>query len=94
MRTLLTAALALVIGGCATRAPEPARAVAPADYYGTLEPFAAENVYFVLTDRFVNGDPGNDQRGQGGTHPTFDRPTPGTPAVPIEARTAMAITVR
>ncbi len=80
MRTLLTAALALVIGGCALRAPEPAKAVTPADYYGTLEPFAAENVYFVLTDRFVNGDPGNDQRAQGGANRTFDRPTPGLPA--------------
>ena len=31
------------------------------EYYGTVEPFASEAVYFVLTDRFVNGDPGNDQ---------------------------------
>ena len=29
------------------------------EYYGTLEPFAAEAVYFVVTDRFVDGDPGN-----------------------------------
>ena len=47
--------------GCASAATD--------DYYGTLEPFAAENVYFVLTDRFVNGDPGNDQREQGGAQP-------------------------
>ena len=39
---------------------------APPDYYGTSEPFASEAVYFVLTDRFVNGDPGNDHRDQGG----------------------------
>jgi cyclomaltodextrin glucanotransferase len=45
-------------------------------YYGTLEPFAREAVYFVMTDRFVNGDPGNDQRGQGGAHRTFDLPLP------------------
>jgi cyclomaltodextrin glucanotransferase len=38
------------------------------DYYGTLEPFAEEAVYFVVTDRFVNGDTSNDQRSQG----TFD----------------------
>ena len=38
------------------------------------EPFAAEAVYFVLTDRFVNGDPANDQRDQGGENRTFDRP--------------------
>jgi len=53
------------------------------DYYGTLEPFAKEAVYFVVTDRFVNGDPSNDHRDQGGTNPalrTFDRPTPGSDA--------------
>ncbi|TXH66328.1 MAG: cyclomaltodextrin glucanotransferase, partial [Lysobacteraceae bacterium] len=36
------------------------------------EPFAKEAVYFVLTDRFVNGDPSNDHREQG----TFDIPLP------------------
>jgi cyclomaltodextrin glucanotransferase len=50
------------------------------DYYGTLEPFVSESVYFVLTDRFVNGDVDNDQRQQGGAQRTFDRPTPGAPA--------------
>ncbi|GAA5083033.1 alpha-amylase family glycosyl hydrolase [Lysobacter panacisoli] len=58
--------------------PAAARA---ADYYGTLEPFASEAVYFVVTDRFVNGDPSNDHRDQGGPDParrTFDRPTPGS----------------
>ncbi len=47
-----------------------------ASYYGTLEPFASEAVYFVVTDRFVNGDPGNDHRTQGGERPTFDIPLP------------------
>jgi glycosidase len=47
-----------------------------ADYYGTLEPFAREAVYFVMTDRFVNGDPGNDHRDQGGALGTFDIPLP------------------
>ncbi|MFI3245182.1 MAG: alpha-amylase family glycosyl hydrolase [Ferrimonas sp.] len=28
-------------------------------YYGTLHPFAARAIYFVLTDRFVDGDPSN-----------------------------------
>lgn len=50
------------------------------DFHGTLEPFASEAVYFLLTDRFVNGDPGNDHRDQGGANHTFDRPTPGAPA--------------
>lgn len=50
------------------------------DYYGTLEPFAARAVYFLMTDRFVNGDPSNDQRQQGGANRSFDRPVPGAPA--------------
>lgn len=51
-----------------------ASALAADDYYGTLEPFAANAVYFVVTDRFVNGDTGNDHRDQGGEHRTFDIP--------------------
>ena len=46
-------------------------------FYGTTEPFASNAIYFVVTDRFVNGDPGNDQREQGGTHRTFDVPIAG-----------------
>ncbi|WP_064746675.1 alpha-amylase family glycosyl hydrolase [Lysobacter antibioticus] len=81
MSRLALAALALVLAGCATAgssAPAPAR-----DYYGTLEPMAADAVYFVVTDRFVNGDPNNDQREQGGPDPatrSFDRPVAGAPA--------------
>jgi cyclomaltodextrin glucanotransferase len=45
------------------------------EYYGTLEPFAAEAVYFLLTDRFVDGDPDNNFPEQGGEpNGTFDRP--------------------
>ncbi|UAY76648.1 alpha-amylase family glycosyl hydrolase [Pseudoxanthomonas sp. X-1] len=55
----------------------PARAD---ELYGTLEPFASKAIYFVMTDRFVNGDPSNDHRDQGGRHRTFDLPTPGAPA--------------
>ena len=33
-------------------------------------------MYFVVTDRFVNGDPSNDHRDQGGAHRTFDIPLP------------------
>lgn len=51
--------------------------VKPEEFYGTAEPFAGEAVYFVLTDRFANGDPANDHRDQGGKHPTFDRRIPG-----------------
>ena len=72
-------ALALAL---AAAMPAAHAADAP-DYYGTLEPFAKEAVYFVVTDRFVNGDPSNDHREQGGPNAatrTFDRPTPGSDA--------------
>ena len=51
----------------------------PPDFVGTDAPFASNAIYFVMTDRFVNGDPSNDQRDQGGAHPTFDIPVPGAP---------------
>lgn len=70
----LTAAAALLLAASAS-----AKEAAPESFYGTLEPFASEAVYFVLTDRFVNGDPNNDQRDQGGAQRTFDRPTPNAP---------------
>lgn len=74
-RTILAAWLASALS-IAAAADQRAKAES---YYGTLEPFASEAVYFVLTDRFVNGDPGNDQREQGGANRTFDRPTPNAP---------------
>jgi cyclomaltodextrin glucanotransferase len=64
-------AMLLALGGCGKRE------VGPESYYGTLEPFAGEAVYLVLTDRFVNGDPSNDQREQGGAQRTFDLPLSG-----------------
>lgn len=80
-------AAALALAGCASNAQRseapPVEAGSPAteSFYGTLEPFAEHAVYFVVTDRFVNGDPGNDQRDQAaGPNHTFDRPTPGGPA--------------
>ncbi|RZZ87446.1 alpha-amylase family glycosyl hydrolase [Pseudoxanthomonas winnipegensis] len=70
MRTFCLSLLALSLA-------VPARAD---ELYGTLEPFASKAIYFVMTDRFVNGDPSNDHRDQGGRHRTFDLPTPGAPA--------------
>lgn len=63
-----------LLAACASTAQpaQPAQTPPARDYYGTLAPFAREAVYFVMTDRFVNGDPGNDQRDQG----TFDIPLP------------------
>ncbi len=51
------------------------------EFYGTLEPFAEQAVYFVLTDRFVDGDPGNNHVEQGGENSTFDRPIQGAGGV-------------
>ncbi len=59
-----------------TDAPASAATAASASYFGTLEPLASDAVYFVVTDRFVNGDTTNDQRDQGGAHRTFDIPLP------------------
>lgn len=45
--------------------------------YGTQLPFASESVYFLMTDRFVDGDMSNDQIKQGGKNHTFNRPLKG-----------------
>lgn len=68
----LVAALACGLVHAATPA-------APAEFVGTDAPMASNAIYFVLTDRFVNGDLSNDHRHQGGAHPTWDIPVPGAP---------------
>ncbi len=74
MRHVALLATSTLIVSCAATTPEPP-AREPAEYYGTLEPFASEAVYFLLTDRFVDGDPDNNFPDQGGEqHGTFDRP--------------------
>jgi glycosidase len=44
------------------------------EFYGTRDKFAEENIYFVMTDRFVNGNTGNDHRdqGTGSGNPTWE----------------------
>lgn len=42
-------------------------------FYGTLNPYAKESVYFLLTDRFVDGDASNNQEDQGGKYHSFNR---------------------
>ena len=90
-RYLSVCVSAALLGACAQKpVAEPAQnleavaavtlPVLSTDIYGTLEPMAEHAVYFVLTDRFVNGDTSNDQRNQGGKFPTFDQATPGGPA--------------
>lgn len=64
---------------CAASGVVAAQAAATTELYGTSEPFASESIYFVVTDRFVNGDTSNDHRDQGGEFPSFDQPVPGAP---------------
>jgi cyclomaltodextrin glucanotransferase len=82
-RNALAAGVLAALAACSAP-PEPPAAAAPAvapparpEYVGTTEPFAANAVYFVVTDRFVNGDAANDHRDQGGVHRSFDIPIPG-----------------
>ena len=77
--TFLATCVAVLSCGCTVVDPAPIERApteqTPADYYGTLEPFASEAVYFIVTDRFVDGDPSNNYPKQGGTElRTFDRP--------------------
>ena len=65
---------ALLASACLAACSGAREQAATEDFHGTLEPFAEHAVYFVVTDRFVNGDPDNDHRGQGGGNPTFDLP--------------------
>jgi glycosidase len=84
-RLLLAAGLAAttLLAGCQSAHDTPAAGepgiASAASYYGTLEPFVSEAVYFVLTDRFVNGDPSNDHRDLGQPFPSFDLPVPDAP---------------
>lgn len=88
MRQVLLSSVLMVFGLIASatcRGAEADRTPSEDDrFVGTTEPLAADAVYFVVTDRFVNGDPDNDQRDQGRDKgpefATFDRPTPGAEA--------------
>src|SRR5690606_32207927 len=42
--------------------------------YGTNIPYASEAIYFLLTDRYVDGDVANNHVDQGGKYHTFNRP--------------------
>ena len=48
------------------------------EFYGTTEAFAEEAIYFVMTDRFVDGDTSNNQFDQGNDvgQGTWDRSMP------------------
>ncbi len=70
LRSWATVGLIALTMGCV--------ATTPADrgetFYGTMEPFAAESIYFVVTDRFVDGDISNNFPEQGGDWPSFNVP--------------------
>ena len=69
--------LVVAVGLASCKAPVDEEHLSEREYFGTLEPFASEAVYFLLTDRFVDGDPSNNHPDQGGADPatrTFDRP--------------------
>jgi len=75
IRVAAVAIATLITVTCAAVDDTPSSAAEPEDFYGTLEPFASEAVYFLMTDRFVDGDPGNNYEEQGGAElGTFDRP--------------------
>lgn len=79
-RTFIASAIAMTLAGCSStqsgqNSPTPSASINDApvvEFYGTTEPFTAEAVYFVMTDRFVDGDPTNNYEEQGGEHPTWE----------------------
>ncbi len=74
-KRLLPLLLSMTLAASAAHAAD-----APRSVVGTTEPMAEHAVYFVLTDRFVNGDASNDHREQGlPDHGTWGGPVPGGP---------------
>jgi cyclomaltodextrin glucanotransferase len=71
------AAIALGVAATLTACVSSTKPDTAGPFYGTTEPLASDAIYFVMTDRFVNGDHGNDQREQGGARRTFDVPLAG-----------------
>ncbi len=43
-------------------------------FYGTQNDYASQAIYFLMTDRFVDGDSSNNHEDQGGDFPTFNLP--------------------
>jgi glycosidase len=68
------AAIALIVGGAGTAAPE-VRPPTGAELQALAQPpgytpFASQRVYFVMPDRYANGDPANDRGGLTGARST------------------------
>lgn len=74
-RHLLAASVTVALIGCAqssNHSPEKSVSQKSEVIRGTDNPFAKEAIYFVVTDRFVDGDSTNNHEDQGGEHPTWD----------------------
>lgn len=66
----------IFISGCASQQS----ITSSQEIVGTKEPFASHAVYFLMTDRFADGDESNNYEMQGQPQPdkfTFNRPLPG-----------------
>ena len=77
-RTVVALSLAGVFcAACTNTSPNSDKYLNNDALVGTSIPFASEAVYFVVTDRFVDGDPTNNHEDQGGEHPTWQLPLEG-----------------
>lgn len=76
--TAISAAItmSLMVSACSSAGKQQA-VDKPLTIVGTSTPFASESVYFVVTDRFVDGDPTNNYESQGGDFPTWQLPLVG-----------------
>ena len=81
--TLSLVVSALMLAGCTSLTPASSKGSSVGEkrstdiISGTDIPFASEAVYFVVTDRFVDGDPSNNHENQGGDYPTWRLPLEG-----------------
>jgi len=69
--------LSTALVGCIATAPSPSSSSSSNNHhtiYGTDNNYASQAIYFLLTDRFVDGDPSNNHINQGGEFASFDRP--------------------
>ena len=71
--TILAASTSILFA-CNSTSDAPSRMVIPSKpaLVGTQHPFASEAIYFLMTDRFVDGDPTNNYEEQGGDFPTWE----------------------
>jgi len=80
LRPLSALLAGLLAASAASAQPSASTQTPQGPFVGTTEPMAAHAVYFVMTDRFVNGDPSNDHREQGlPDHGTWGGAVPGAP---------------